>query len=130
MKNEKYGITKKVDLSFVEAVKKTKQKLAEVGFGVLTEIDIKEKILEKLGKRMENYLILGACHPESAFEAIKSEMEIGLLLPCNVLVYEKNNEVFVSVINPEVALMLTENSSLEDLSRSIKKRLEEALSLI
>jgi uncharacterized protein (DUF302 family) len=130
MKNEKYGITKKVDLSFAGAVKKTKQKLAEVGFGVLTEIDIKEKILEKLGKRMENYLILGACHPESAFEAIKSEMEIGLLLPCNVLVYEKNNEVFVSVINPEVALMLTENSSLEDLSRSIKKRLEEALSLI
>lgn len=89
MNNQKYGYNKKVTTSFEKTIENTKEKLKEEGFGVLTEIDIKATIKEKIDKNMDNYTILGACHPASAYESIQSEIEIGLMLPCNVIVYQK-----------------------------------------
>ncbi|MGZ8709930.1 MAG: DUF302 domain-containing protein, partial [Thermoanaerobaculia bacterium] len=83
-----YGIRKMVPLSYDEAVAKTKSALQEQGFGVLSEIDMKQKLKEKLDVDTKRYVILGACNPPLAWKAMQAEPEIGLLLPCNVIVYE------------------------------------------
>lgn len=125
-----YGISKKTPLPFDQAVEKVTQLLASKGFGVLTKIDVQQKMQEKLGKEMEKYLILGACHPSTAYEAIQNETEIGLLLPCNVIVYEKNGEVFVSAIRPSVAMSFVNNPKMETLAQTIEKSLEEVIASI
>ena len=84
-------ITKKVHCSFAEAVEKAKEALKEVGFGVLVEMDMKDTIKKKIGKDMMNYVILGACNPTYAYEVLNIDPEVGLLLPCNVIVYEKSD---------------------------------------
>ncbi|MDI3311547.1 MAG: DUF302 domain-containing protein [Thermoanaerobacterium sp.] len=100
-------ITKKVHYSFAEAVEKVKEALKEVGFGVLVEIDMKDTIKKKIGKDMMNYVILGACNPTYAYEVLNIDPEVGLLLPCNVIVYEKSDgSVIVSAIDPLKALVL------------------------
>ncbi len=76
---------------------------------------------------MENYTILGACHPQSAYQSIQSEIEIGLMLPCNVIVYQKNNEVFVSAIMPSVAMGMIENKTLGETALNIETRLKTAI---
>jgi len=125
-----YGISKKTLLSFEEAVDRVTLLLAEEGFGVLTKIDIQQKLKEKLGKEMDKYVILGACHPPSAYEAIQNEIEIGLLLPCNVVVYEKEGEVFVSAIRPSVAMSFVDNPQIEHIAKSIEKSLDKVISQV
>jgi len=124
MNNSNYGYSKKINLSFDEAVGRTKQTLKEEGFGVLTEIDIKSTLKEKIGADMGNYIILGACHPPSAYKSIQSEIEIGLMLPCNVIVYQKSDEVFVSAIMPGVAMGMIENKTLGEVASDIENRLK------
>ena len=124
MKTANYGYRKKVKATFIEAIEQTKQALKNDGFGVLTEIDIKNTLKNKLNVDMENYTILGACHPPSAYQSIQSEIEIGLLLPCNVIVYQKNDAVFVSAIMPTVAMGMIENNKLETVALDIEKRLK------
>jgi len=84
MSKTNYGYSKKVDYNFEKAINNTKQELKNEGFGVLTEIDIKNTLKNKINVDMDNYTILGACHPPSAYQSIQSEVEIGLMLPCNV----------------------------------------------
>lgn len=86
--HSKYGFSRTIDVSYEEAVKKTIAALKEEGFGVLCEIDIKEKLKEKLGVDFRRYIILGACNPPLAYKTLQEEINIGLLLPCNVVVYE------------------------------------------
>ena len=124
MKTANYGYRKKVKATFIEAIEQTKQALKNDGFGVLTEIDIKDTLKNKLNVDMENYTILGACHPPSAYQSIQSEIEIGLMLPCNVIVYQKNDAVFVSAIMPTVAMGMIENNKLETVALDIEKRLK------
>lgn len=124
MKTANYGYRKKVKATFIEAIEQTKQALKNDGFGVLTEIDIKNTLKNKLNVDMENYTILGACHPPSAYQSIQSEIEIGLILPCNVIVYQKNDAVFVSAIMPTVAMGMIENNKLETVALDIEKRLK------
>lgn len=81
-----YAFSKTVDLPYADAVEKTRAALKDQGFGVLCEIDIKEKLKEKLGVDFRNYVILGACNPPLAYETLRQELNIGLLLPCNVVV--------------------------------------------
>ena len=88
MQHSKYGFGKTVELVYKEAVEKVRVALQSEGFGVLCEIDIKEKLKEKLGVDFRNYVILGACNPPLAYKSLKQEIGIGLLLPCNVIVYE------------------------------------------
>ena len=127
MKNQKYGYNKKVTTSFEKTIENTKEKLKEQGFGVLTEIDIKATIKEKIDKNMDHYTILGACHPASAYESIQSEIEIGLMLPCNVIVYQKNDEVTVSAIKPSVAMGMIENKELAAIATEIETRLKKVI---
>ena len=123
----KYGYKRKVPLPFGEAVEKMKSELAKEGFGVLTEIDVKASLKEKLGLDYDNYLILGACNPPFALKALQAEKDIGLLMPCNVIVYEENNQIFVSAILPTVAMGMVENPSLADIAKTAEEKLKKVV---
>ncbi len=122
-----YGISKKVNLSFEEAVEKTISALKEKGFGILTEIDVKATLKEKLGIDYKNYRILGACNPPRAHKALESEEEIGLLLPCNVIVYEGEDGVVVSAIDPVKAFSIVDNENLAPLAEEVRQMLTEVI---
>jgi uncharacterized protein (DUF302 family) len=123
-----YSFGGETDLSFDEAVKKVTESMKEQGFGILTEIDAKKVLKEKLGLDRKPYKILGACNPQFAHKAIDMEPEIGTLLPCNVLVYERDDgTVVVSAMNPEAALKLVGNPSIEDIAKQVRTRIEKAL---
>ena len=126
----KYGIQKSVELSYQEAVNKVKSELKTEGFGVLAEIDMKKTFKEKLDKDMNNYIILEACNPAFAFEGIGEESELGLLLPCNVIIYEDNKETKVAAIDPEKALGMSEDERVNEIAQEIKSRLERVLESI
>lgn len=123
----KYGYGKKVNLSFEEAIEKVKETLAAENFGVLTEIDVKATMKKKLGVEYENYIILGACNPEFAHKALQIEKEIGLLLPCNVIVYEDNGDVYVYAIVPSVAMSMVESDTLPEIAKEVEKLLKKAV---
>ncbi len=118
-----YKYNKETNLKFEEAILKLKEELKKEGFGVLTEIDVKEK----LNVDYDNYLILGACNPPFAYKALQTEKEIGLMLPCNVIVYSEKGKTFVSAINPVVAMSMIENSKLKDIAVKIKEKLEKVV---
>lgn len=123
----KYGYNKKMSLSFNEAITKTKDALATEGFGVLTEIDVKATMKKKLDVDYDNYVILGACNPQFAHKALQVEKEIGLLLPCNVIVYEDNTEVYVSAIIPSVSMNMVENEDLVTVASEVENRLKKVI---
>jgi uncharacterized protein (DUF302 family) len=104
-----YGYSKSVELDFDDAVARTKEELKKEGFGVLTEIDVKKTLKEKLDVNYDDYIILGACNPPFAHKALEAEKEIGLLLPCNVIVYRKDDKTYVSAINPVEAMSVVKN---------------------
>jgi uncharacterized protein (DUF302 family) len=107
-----YGFVKKIDLSFDDACTRVEQELKKEGFGILTTIDVKDKFREKLGIDFPRYTILGACNPKLAHKAISVEWNIGLLLPCNVIVYEKEGTVYVGIIRPTQAMGMIDNDAL------------------
>jgi len=116
---------------FDETVNLVKAALKEEGFGILTEIDVQAKMKEKLDKEMRPYLILGACHPPSAFKALELEEEIGLFLPCNVIVYEdETGAVRVGAIRPSVAMATIDNPDLNNLAKNIETILARVISKI
>ncbi len=94
----------KVALPYQEAVRRTTELLKEEGFGILTEIDVQKTMREKLGADFRRYVILGACNPHLAHQAFQAELEIGLLLPCNVVVYEEGDGSVVSVMDPQARI--------------------------
>lgn len=124
-----YGIRKTVPLPYEEAVARTIEALKEQGFGILSEIDIQEKLKEKLGVDFRRYIILGACNPPLAYKALQAEPEIGLLLPCNVIVYETEaGQSIVSAIDPDSMLAVVgENAPIAEVAREAKQRLVKAL---
>jgi uncharacterized protein (DUF302 family) len=117
--------------SFEETIQVVKSALKEEGFGVLTEIDVRAKMKEKLGKEMRPYLILGTCHPSSAYKAIELEEEVGLFLPCNFLVFEDaKGAVHVSAIRPSLTVGITGNSNLKQLAVEVEAKLARVISKI
>jgi len=123
-----YGFSERINVPYEEAVEKIKAALKEQGFGVLTEIDVRATLKKKLNVEFEKYVILGACNPPFAYKALQTEEEIGLLLPCNVIVYEPEEGVSVlSAINPMEAMSIVDNPSLEDIARKIGEKLKRAL---
>jgi len=124
----KYGFFKILDGDFSEIVKKLENKLSEKGFGILTRINVAEKMREKLGKKMGKYLILGACDPAAAFSAIAAEPEIGLLLPCNAIIFENSDgKITVATIAPSVAMNFVKNPKIAPIAETIEKKLESAI---
>lgn len=124
-----YGIRRELALPFEQAIDKTRVALQQQGFGVLTEIDIKAKLKEKLGVDFKRYVILGACNPALAYKALQAEPEIGLLLPCNVIVYEVDDRSsVVAAIDPDsMAAVIGDNRAVQEVARDARLRLERAL---
>jgi len=119
-----YGFTKEIDRPFEEAEQIVSEELKKGGFGILTKIDVKEKFKEKLGLDFKKYVILGACNPPSAHKAILAEENIGLMLPCNVIVYEKENKTVISIIKPTVAMQTIENEELKQIAEEVETKLK------
>jgi len=119
----KYSYSKQLNIPFDQAVEKAIIALKEQGFGVLSDIDVKKTLKEKLGVDFKQYRILGACNPPRALKSLKIEEEIGLLLPCNVIIYESQGKVIVSIIKPTKAFSIVDNQSL----RSVSEEVEEML---
>ncbi len=126
----KYGFSKTVDLPYAEAVEKTRAALQQEGFGVLCEIDIKEKLKEKLGVDFRNYVILCACNPPLAYETLQQEINIGLLLPCNVIVYEQDGRTVVSAVDAAKLLSIVANPKLESTASEANERLRRVVNSI
>ena len=122
-----YGYGRTLNLPFGTAVQRARESLKSEGFGVLCEIDIKEKLREKLGVDFVNYLILGACNPPLAYGALQQEMNIGLLLPCNVVIYEKDGKSFVGAIDAAKMLSVVGNPALTATADQVNKKLQRAI---
>ncbi len=122
-----YGIGKLVERPFDETVASVRNALREQGFGVMCEIDVQATMQEKLGIEGDKYLILGACNPPLAHRALTAEREIGLLLPCNVIVYEAEGGTKVSAIDPELMLGLVANPGLSDVAVEVGERLRSVI---
>lgn len=125
-----YGISKTVSLSFEQAIEKVTEELKKEGFGVLTTIDMKETLKKKIDVVIPRYTILGACNPQFANNALQVEQEIGLLLPCNVLVYEQNGSVTVSAFDPGVMNKIISNPALQALSGEVQQKLQRVIAAI
>lgn len=127
-----YGFGKRVRLPYEQAVERTREALASEGFGVLTEINVRETLKKKLDVDFRPYIILGACNPPLAHQALSNELDIGLLLPCNVVVYAGDDEgtSVVQVMDPEAALALAGNTAITPVAREVKSRLERVLARI
>lgn len=124
MKETGYGFSKKLSISYDEAEKKVREKLKEQGFGVLTEINVKRTVKEKLGENFRRYVILGACNPKFAHQALSLETEIGLMMPCNVIVYEPDDGgSVVAAIDPVSAMGAVKNDALGPLAAAVREKL-------
>ena len=123
-----YTIKRKVETSFETTIEKLKDELKEEGFGVLTEIDLKETFKNKLDEDFNKYNIMGACNPHFAFEGFQSEEDLGVLLPCNVVVYENDaDETIVAAIDPVKLLSFSDEEEINRLGEKIKKRFEKVI---
>ena len=125
-----YGFTKEIDISYETVIDLVSKALKKEGFGILTEIDVQKKMKEKLGIDMNKYIILGACNPPNAYKAILAEKNIGLMLPCNVIVYEKGGKTVLSVIRPTVAMQMVDNLELQKVAQAVEEQLKKAFDAI
>jgi uncharacterized protein (DUF302 family) len=123
----KYGISRTTSLPFDEALEGVTLALQKEGFGVLTTIDVKETLKKKLDIDFKRYVILGACNPSFAHQALLAEEEIGLLLPCNIIVYERDGATVVAAFNPMTMTALVDNRRLETIASEVRVRLERAI---
>ncbi len=119
-----YGLSKMLSVPYEEAVKLVTEELKKEGFGILTTIDVRDKFKEKLGVDFKKYVILGACSPVHAHKAILAEENIGLMLPCNVIVYERDDETVVSIIKPNTAMGMIDNQELKSIAEDVEEKLK------
>lgn len=127
MELSSYGITTRIDVPYEEAVEKVKSALKEEGFGILTEIDVQATLKQKLGIDTEKYVILGACNPPLAHRAITADPLVGLLLPCNVIVFEENGKSVVSAMAPIAMMTGVTNEAILSVARDVQPKLERAV---
>ncbi len=122
-----YGFSKTVDLPFEQTIEKVTEELKKEGFGVLTTIDVKDTLKKKIDVDFKKYTILGACNPPIAHKALQIEEELGLLLPCNVIVYEKDDQIKVSMFDPMLMTNVIDNEQMEPIAKEIKEKLQRVL---
>jgi uncharacterized protein (DUF302 family) len=125
-----YGFSKTVDMPYEQVIDKVTTELKKEGFGVLTSIDVKETLKQKINVDFKKYAILGACNPPIAHRALQEEEELGLLLPCNVIVYEKDNKTRVSIFDPMVMTWIMENDNIKPIATEVQERLQRVLKAI
>jgi len=125
-----YGITVRTDAPFDRTVAQVRDALARQGFGVLTEIDVRATLRAKLGADMEDYLILGACNPPLAHRALAEDRQIGLLLPCNVVVRAADGQTIVEALDPITMAVITGREGLRPVAEEAAERLRAALASI
>jgi uncharacterized protein (DUF302 family) len=127
-KLKEYAFSTVLETSFEDAVDRIKDALKEEGFGVLTEIDVKTTFKKKLGKDFRKYVILGACNPPFAFRTLETDLDVGLLLPCNVIVYETDEKkAYIAAINPVSALKVIKKDNLKQIAKEVSGKLEKAI---
>jgi len=126
----RYGFTKELNKPYEAVVEEITAALKNEGFGILTEINIKEKLKEKLGVEFRKYIILGACSPANAYKSLQVEENIGLMLPCNVIVYEKGGKTVLSVIRPTIAMQMIENAELRKIAENVESQLKHAFDTV
>ncbi|MDH5718220.1 MAG: DUF302 domain-containing protein [Spirochaetia bacterium] len=122
-----YFFKKEVNLKFDEAVAKVREELKNEGFGVLTEIDVKTTLKNKLDVDFKPYLILGACNPPFAYKALQAEEQIGLMLPCNVVVQEIDGKIVVSAIDPVASMQAVTNAELVPVANEVQEKLKKVI---
>ena len=126
-----YYYAKEIDLNFDDALIRVTEELKKEGFGVLTEIDVKATLKKKLDADFRNYRILGACNPPFAYQALQAEANIGLMLPCNVVVQEtKDGKTLVSAVDPVASMQAIENESLGQVAEQVKTKLQKVIASI
>lgn len=125
-----YGFSKTVNLPYDEAVEKVTAELKKEGFGVLTSIDVKDTLKKKIDVDFKKYIILGACNPQIAHKALQKEEQLGLLLPCNVVVYEKENKTVISVFDPMLITKVIDNEELKPIAEEVKAKMERVLEAV
>ena len=118
-----YTLSTTTDRTFSEAVARVREELAAEGFGVLCEIDVQATLKQKLGIEREPYLILGACNPPLAHQALEAEPELGVLLPCNVVVYQQQGETHIAAVDAEQMLSTVGNDELANTASEVRRRL-------
>lgn len=122
-----YHITREVSGNLGEITKKLTESLKVRGFGVVTQIDMTKTLKDKLDADIRPYKILGVCNPPFAHQAIETEENIGLMLPCNVLIQEINDKIRISAINPAMTMKIVENSKLDSLAQEVAERLTKSI---
>jgi len=130
MEQRTYGLAVRTAKPYEEALEATKSALKDQGFGVLTEVDVQSTLKEKLGVDFRRYDIIGACNPPLAHRALTEELDIGLLLPCNVVVYEDAEGSTVAALDPRQMMAVTGNAALEAVAAEAKERLTRALAAV
>ena len=127
-KVRRYAFSAVLDTPFEDAISRVKNALKEEGFGVLTEIDVKETLKKKLDKEFRNYVILGACNPPFAYRSLNADLDVGLLLPCNVIVYETDDgKAYIAAINPISALEVIQNQELRKIAEEVSEKLKRVI---
>jgi uncharacterized protein (DUF302 family) len=127
---EKYGSTRTVNLPFQRAIERAKEVLTANGWGIMSEIDVSTAMKQKLGLDFPPYMILGTCNPELASQALKAEPNIGLLMPCNVVVREEAGKILVSVVDAEQVVSIVGNKQVDDVARKANDQLRRALEAV
>ena len=123
-----YHFSKKLDVTYDEAIARATEELKKEGFGILTEIDVKEALKKKLDVDFRKYKILGACNPPFAYKALQAEDKIGTMLPCNVIVQEtEDGKVEVSAVDPVASMQAIDNASLGDIANEVREKLKKVI---
>lgn len=122
-----YYFSKAIDLPFEQAVDKVVAALKAHGFGILTRIDVQSTLKDKIGAEFRPYVILGACNPKMAYEALKAEDKIGVMLPCNVIVQQAGEKTEVAAVDPVASMQAIQNVALAAIARSVGEELKAAV---
>ncbi len=127
MENRGFAFRKETDLSFEEAVEKVTGELKKEGFGILTQVDVTATMKAKLDADLPKYVILGACNPSFAFKALQADHEMGILMPCNVVVHQMDSKTVVAILNPEDAMQGVDTPGVVEMAQELSLKAQKVL---
>jgi uncharacterized protein (DUF302 family) len=125
-----YAYKRQVQVSYDQAVQRVREELQKEGFGILTEINVKDTLKKKLNVDFDRYVILGACNPPFAYKALQAERDVGIVMPCNVIVYEHEGQTFVASTLPTVTMGVVKNDKLAPLALQVESKLRKAIDAV